>query len=151
MRFKKNPEEKYSLSSENQPLKNCSSHLEKSSMVKNRAFWAYNRSSTVTLRVFGVRNLDLNLWSILTNTPHTRAILDPGRSFYGLVVPFWAVYPLVTGVVQAIVDVQFWRLPGRDLVLFASRDMCRLRTDMVTNLASLIHHFLSCKKSVKNV
>ena len=149
--FKKNPEEKYSLSSENQPLKNCSSHLEKSSMVKNRAFWAYNRSSTVTLQVFGVMNSDLNQWTNLANTRHSRSILDPGRWFYGLVVPFWAVYPLGTGVVQAIPGAQFWRLPDRDIVRFASRDMCRLRTGMVTNLASLIHHFLSCKMCVKNL
>ena len=127
-------------------------------MVKNRAFWAYNRFSTVILRVFGVINSDFDQWTILVNTQHTRPIFDIGQWFYGLVVPFWAILGLGTGEVQAVLDTQFRRLPGRNLFLSAPWDMCRLSSYMVTNPTSLIIHLQAvktllkiCWKCVKNL
>ena len=127
-------------------------------MVKNRAFWAYNRFSTVILRVFGVINSDFDQWTILVNTQHTRPIFDIGQWFYGLMVPFWAILGLGTGEVQAVLDTQFRRLPGRNLFLSAPWDMCRLSSYMVTNPTSLIIHLQAvktllkiCWKCVKNV
>ena len=118
-------------------------------MVKNRAFWAYNRFSTVILRVFGVINSDFDQWTILVNTQHTRPIFDIGQWFYGLVVPFWAILGLGTGEVQAVLDTQFRRLPGRNLFLSAPWDMCRLSSYMVTNPTSLIIHLQAVKTLLK--